>query len=113
MLTSENQKWTITYYDEHLIADIRKLPAGIRAGFWRMLEKLQEHGADLRMPYSRPMGEGLFELRPRGEEGIGRAFYCTMIHKRIVILHVFVKKTQETPGRELRVARARMKRVKA
>ncbi|WP_346428411.1 type II toxin-antitoxin system RelE/ParE family toxin [Burkholderia sp. Nafp2/4-1b] len=72
---------------------------------------MEQHGADLRMPHSRAMGGGLFELRPRGREGIGRVFYCTLIGRQIVILHSFVKKTQETPADELHIARKRMKDV--
>jgi len=58
------------------------------------------------------MGDGLFELRLKASEGIARVFYCTLIEKRIVILHQFTKKTQKTPPRELAVARRRMKEVK-
>ena len=58
------------------------------------------------------MGDGLFELRCRGQEGIGRAFYCTMVGQHIVILHGFIKKTQATPNRELKLARKRLKEVK-
>ncbi len=58
------------------------------------------------------MGDGLFELRCKGAEGIGRAFYCTMVGREIVILHNFIKKTQETPDRELKTARKRLKEVK-
>jgi phage-related protein len=47
------------------------------------------------------MGDGLFELRPRGREGIARVFYCMMVGKKIVMLHSFIKKTNETPKREL------------
>jgi phage-related protein len=113
MLTSQNDQWTISYYDEQLKADISHLPEGIRASFRRLYELMKRHGANLRLPHSRAMGDGLFELRPRGKEGIGRVFYCTMIGKRIVMLHSFVKKTESTPGKELRIARARMKEVKA
>ena len=60
-----------------------------------------EFGPNLRMPHSKAIGRGLFELRARGKEGIGRAFYCYMRDKRIVILHTFIKKTQTTPHREL------------
>jgi phage-related protein len=72
---------------------------------------MEEFGADLRMPHSRAMGDGLFELRPRGEEGIGRVFYCMHVNRQVVILHSFVKKTQETPRSELRKARKRLKEV--
>jgi phage-related protein len=57
------------------------------------------------------MGSGLFELRPRGREGLGRALYCFIVRRRVVILHAFIKKTQDTPERELRIARKRMKEI--
>ena len=70
-----------------------------------------EHGPNLRLPHSRALGEGLFELRPKGKAGIGRAFYCLLIGQRVVVLHAFVKKSQQTPDRELKLARKRMKEV--
>ncbi len=59
------------------------------------------------MPHTRAMGGGLFEVRAKGREGIGRAFFCTVVGQRIVILHVFTKKTDQTPARELDTARKR------
>jgi len=67
---------------------------------------------DLGMPHTRAMGGGLFDLRIKAPEGIARVFYCTVVNRRIVFLHEFVKKTDKTPLRELEVARARMKEVK-
>lgn len=64
------------------------------------------------MPQSRAMGQGLFELRCKGQEGISRAFYCTVVGREIVVLHSFIKKTQETPDRDLAVARKRLKEVR-
>ena len=63
------------------------------------------------MPHSRAMGGGLFELRPKGREGIARVFYCTKVGKKIVVLHSFIKKTDETPKRELDLARRRQKEI--
>lgn len=60
---------------------------------------------------SRALGGGLFELRPRGREGIGRALYCYLVGERAVVLHAFVKKTQATPERDLKLARRRVKEV--
>jgi phage-related protein len=57
------------------------------------------------------MGEGLFELQPRGREGIARVFYCIKVGKKIIMLHSFIKKRQETPKRELDIARRRQKEV--
>ena len=79
--------------------------------FLRLIGLMQEHGADLRLPHSRAMGDGLFELRCKGTEGIGRAFYCTVVGRRIVIVHSLIKKTQETPQADLRLARKRVKEV--
>jgi len=64
------------------------------------------------MPYSRPLGGGLFELRPRAKEGIARVLYCMAVGKTIIVLHSFVKKTQEAPRKELDTARKRLKEVK-
>ena len=68
---------------------------------------------DLGLPHTRAMGGGLFEVRAKGREGIGRAFYCTVTGQRILILHAFIKKSEQTPARELETARARLKEVKA
>lgn len=105
-------KYTVEYFHARVKNDIESWPDGILADYARLVELLMEFGPNLRMPHSRPMGDGLFELRPRGREGIGRAFYCFIVGQRIVILHAFVKKTQDTPDNELRLARKRMKEVR-
>ena len=71
-----------------------------------------QYGPDLGMPHTRAMGVGLFELRLKSQEGIGRVFYCTLVRRQIVMLHQFVKKTDKTPPKELAVARKRMKEWK-
>ena len=73
---------------------------------------MENHGANLRMPHSRAMGNGLFELRCKGQEGIGRVFYCTLVGREIVVLHSFIKKSQETPDIEMKIARKRLKEVR-
>lgn len=72
---------------------------------------MTEHGADLKMPISKALGKGLFELRCKGKEGVGRVFYCTMVDREIILLHSFIKKTQKTPLQELEIAKRRMKEV--
>jgi phage-related protein len=68
-------------------------------------------GPNLGLPYTKAFGDGLFEIRARGKEGIGRAFFCTMVGKRVVILLGFIKKTQATPPDEIKIARKRMKEM--
>ncbi|MCG6537423.1 MAG: type II toxin-antitoxin system RelE/ParE family toxin, partial [Syntrophales bacterium LBB04] len=104
-------KYTIEYFHSNVKNDIENWPDGILADYARLVELLLEFGSNLRLPHSRAMGDGLFELRPRGREGIGRALYCFVIGQRIVMLNAFIKKTQETPEKELRIARKRMKEV--
>ena len=103
--------WHITFFNTRVEKQLESWPVGIYADFLRLSALMQVHGIDLRLPHSRAMGQGLFELRCRGKEGIGRVFYCTMIGRRIVILHSFIKKTQETPEKELRLARQRQRIV--
>ena len=104
--------WAIQYFNERVEQDLNTLPVGIYADFLRLAQLMEEYGADLRLPHSRAMGQGLFELRCRGCEGIGRIFYCTMVGRKIVILHSFIKKTQDTPKRELQLARKRLKEIR-
>ena len=104
--------WTITYYSESVQAEILALPAGLLARYLRYSDRMEIYGPDLGMPHTRAMGEGLFELRLKAGEGIARVLYCTMIGKRIMILHQFIKKSDKTPPKELALARRRMKEVK-
>ena len=100
--------YEILFFATSVQASIEKWPVGI---FVRIAEQMVVSGSNLGMPYTKAMGDGLFEIRARGIEGIGRAFFCCMKGRRVVILHGFVKKTQTTPIQELRLARQRMKEV--
>ncbi|MCP4039506.1 MAG: type II toxin-antitoxin system RelE/ParE family toxin [bacterium] len=103
--------YSVEYFHPRVRAEIEGWPVGILADYARMVELLMEFGPSLRMPHSRAMGRGLFELRPRGREGIGRALYCFVTGRRVVVLHAFVKKTRATSARDLAIARKRMKEV--
>jgi phage-related protein len=72
---------------------------------------MQEFGSNLGLPHTRAMSGGLFELRIKGQEGISRVFYCTLVGQRIVMLRGFIKKSQKTPPKELRIAKRRMAEV--
>jgi phage-related protein len=103
--------YSIVYYRSRVKEDIEGWPVGILAHYARIVELLMEFGPNLRMPHSRSMGGGLFELRPRGPEGIGRILYCFVVGQRVIILNAFIKKTPDTPVQELKIARKRMKEV--
>lgn len=110
MLTS-GVAYAIEYFHVRVQEEIESWPVDVLADYARIVELLIGHGPGLRLPYSRPFGEGLFELRPRGRSGIGRAFYCFVAERRAVVLHAFIKKSQQTPEPGLRLARKRMKEV--
>lgn len=70
-----------------------------------------EFGWPIGMPYCRPLGSGLWEIRSSISNGrITRILFC-IAHDRLVLLHGFIKKTQATPKAELDRARARMKEI--
>lgn len=104
--------YKVGYYSAKVLAEIEAWPVDVLADYAHLIELLMEHGPNLRMPHSRAMGEGLFELRSKGKEGIGRAFYCYLVGKRVVIVHAFVKKAKQTLERDLTVARKRVAEVK-
>ena len=103
----------MAWYSPKVAATVEAWPRSLRADYLRIVEMMMEQGPNIGMPHARAMGAGLFEIRAKGREGIGRAFYCAVIGQRIVILHAFVKKTDKTPQRELETARARLKETKA
>jgi phage-related protein len=103
--------WEIAYYSADLQKAILEFPAGLQSRYIHLTSRMLEFGPNLGMPHTRSMGNGLFELRLKSKEGIGRVFFCTIVARRIVMLHAFVKKSAKTPVKELKVARERMKEV--
>ena len=103
--------WKVTFYSARVEAEINALPAGFVARLVRYAERMEMYGPNLGMPHTRPMGDGLFELRLKAAEGIARVFFCTVVGRQIVVLHQFVKKSEKTPKRELIIARNRMREI--
>jgi len=103
--------WKIEYFSETIEEDILNLPAGLLGRYIHLTKLMTEFGSNLGMPHTKSIDNGLIELRLKSKEGIARVFYCTKVGKRIVMLHVFVKKTQKTPKKELVLAQQRMKEV--
>lgn len=104
--------YSLSFFNQTVSDKVDALPSAIRASFLKIAERMETDGPDLGMPYTKATGQGLFEIRARGQEGIGRVFYCTLQGRRIVLLHVLVKKTQATPDKDLALARKRLSEVK-
>lgn len=105
-------EFRIEYYSDEVGEAILALPDTLAAKYVMLSRRMIALGPHLGDPHTKAMGDGLFELRLKGAEGIGRVFYCNLVGKRIVMLHAFVKKTQKTPASELAVANRRMKELK-
>lgn len=103
--------WTITFYSAKVEKETLALPAGILASFLRITELIEEFGPDLGRPQTAPLGQGLFEIRAKGREGVGRSVFCAVKGKEIVILITVVKKGSKIPKRHMETARKRMKEV--
>ena len=84
---------------------LMSLDKKMRAKVSRLLEMLERNGYELREPYSKFLGDGIFELRAQAGSDISRVLYFFVINKRVVITHGFIKKTQATPPREIERAK--------
>lgn len=89
-----------------------ELPDTLAARYIVLTRRMIALGPNMGEPHTKAFGDGLFELRLKGAEGIARVFFCTLAGKRIVMLHSFIKKSARTPSREREVAETRMKEIK-
>ncbi|CDZ70270.1 Hypothetical protein NGAL_HAMBI2610_18710 [Neorhizobium galegae bv. orientalis] len=104
--------WTVETH-QAVDEEIEALPAGLQARLLRLLEAIENVGLDnLREPHVKHLEGKLWELRVKASEGVARGIYVTMTGRKVMVLHVFVKKSQKTPPRALEIARQRMKEVK-
>jgi len=104
--------WTVETLNETVDAEIEALPADMRARLVRIAQLIQEKGLErVGEPHLKHIEGRLWEMRLKGRSGISRALYVTAIARRVVIVRVFIKKTEKTPRREIELALARAKSV--
>ncbi len=84
---------------------LRKLPLEDRKIIGADIKEVQ-FGWPLGMPLVRKMEKDLWEIRIHLERRIFRVLF-TVIGRNMVLLHAFVKKSQETPGPDMEIAKAR------
>lgn len=88
------------------------MPNGLAARYVVLTRRMVALGLNLGEPHTKAIGDGLFELRLKAAEGIGRVVFCTLAGRRIGMLHSVVKKSARTLMRDREIAVARMKEIK-
>jgi len=105
--------WLVTILNKTVMAELDALPVDMRARFSRISMLIENYGLEnVHEPHVKHLEGHLWEMRLTGRDGIARAIYITASGKRVVIVHVFTKKSQKTPHHELEIARKRAKEVK-
>lgn len=104
--------WTVHFLNRVVAAELEALPDDMRARFARVVELIEGHGLEkLREPLVKHLDKELWEIRVSGRDGISRAIYVTAAGMRVIVVRVFIKKSQKTPPREIRLARQRAKEI--
>jgi len=103
--------WIIEFFDEKVEAETLALPPKILAKMLHIFELIEIAGVQLGEPYTKPLSDGLFEIRAKAKEGIGRSIYCYQKGQKIIILHSFVKKDKKTPKKDLEIALKHKKEI--
>lgn len=103
------KNWKIEFFNEKVMEETYSLPPKAVAKLIHLLELLEIVGA--REPYTKHIGNGLFEIRIKTVEGIARCIFCYQKGQTIVILHSFVKKTKKIPQKEYKLALKRKKEL--
>lgn len=89
---------------EPVKAFIRGLDPKMKAKTLKILDMLQENGPQLRMPYSKYLENGIFEIRIKSGSNISRILYFFVVNGKIVLTNGFIKKTMKTPRNEIEKA---------
>ena len=91
---------------------LEAFPEDVQACFLRIVDLIEANGLEqVREPYVKHLEGPLWEMRLKGRSGIARAVYVTAVGKRVVVVHVFEKKTQKTPRQEIEIALKRAREV--
>lgn len=105
--------WSVETLNQTVDAELKALPADMRARFVWICTLIAEHGLqNVGQPYIKHIEGALWEIRMKGRDGISRALYITAKSQRVVVVRVFIKKTQKTPRKEIKLALKRAREVK-
>ena len=104
--------WTLETLNAIVDAELEELPADMRARFVHIARLIEEFGLErVHEPHVKHLRGPLWEMRMKGRDGISRALYVTAVARRVIVVRVFIKKTQKTPAREIKLALQRAREV--
>ena len=104
--------WIVETLSDIVDAELEALSADMRVRFSYISRLIEEFSLDrVREPHVKHLQGPLWEMRMKGKDGIARAIYVTATGQRVVVVRVFIKKTQKTPKREIDLALKRAKEV--
>ena len=104
--------WTVETLNHIVDAELEDLPADMLARFRYIAQLIEEFGLErVREPHVKHLRGSLWEMRMKGKDGISRALYVTAVGRRVVVVRVFIKKTQKTPNREIELALKRAREI--
>jgi len=104
--------WIVETLNETVDEELESLPADMRARFGRIAFLIERAGLErVGEPHMKHLEGPLWEMRMNDRDGIARAPYVTVKNRRVVVVRVFVKKTQKTPRREIELALKRAEEV--
>jgi len=90
---------------EEFLEDLKKKDKSLFAKVLRDMELLESKGNLLREPYTKPIEDGIFELRTKQHNNIVRVFFFFIVGKKIILTHGFIKTTDKTPKSEIEKAK--------
>ncbi len=105
-------KWSVEFLNETVRAEFLALPKDMLASLLKIVEMVEDYGLQrVGMPYVRHLQGKLWEMRGKSKDGIARSIYVAVSGRRVIVVRSFVKKTQQTPDREIKLALQRAKEI--
>ena len=104
--------WTLETLNAIVDAELEELPADMRARFVHIARLIEEFGLErVHEPHVKHLRGQLWEMSMKGRDGISRDLYVTAFARLVIVVRVFIKKTQKTPAREIKLALQRAREV--
>ncbi|MEP7357137.1 MAG: type II toxin-antitoxin system RelE/ParE family toxin [Anaerolineales bacterium] len=112
-MPAQEPVWTIESYEDAggrtpVDDAFGELSVTDRARVQRVIDLLADYGLNLNMPHVSSLGDKLWELRMDGRPNSYRIIYAAVPVRKFLLLHLFAKKSQQTPQREIDTASRRL-----